>query len=222
MEISLGLFGKVLGIAPATFPAVLATAQGRTADATSSFSHAITLPSGIEAGDLLVAIVATDGFPTLAINTGVSGTNWNQLTQATNGNVVSSQVYWKIAEGGDALTVTTDASEQSSHISYRIGGASTVSGTSANGSSSNSDPPLHTPAGGSKKYLWIATRAGDSTVLPTVAPADFIDLITQAATGTAGASIASAVRELEAASLNPGAFTSTSEQWVCFTIAVEP
>lgn len=203
------------------FPVVAARNSGRTT-ATNTTSHAITLPSGISAGDLLVVVFACDGNPTISVDTGVSGSNWNALTQGANGSIVSSNVFWKIAEGGDALTLTTSASEQSSHVSLRITGGYSVTGTSANGSSTNSNPPNHAGHDGTQDYLWIATRAGDSTVLATVAPTNFANLQSLAAAGTGGASVNTAERSINSASQDPGTFTSASEQWVSYTLAVSP
>lgn len=203
------------------FPVVAARSIGRTT-ASNTTTHAITLPTGISAGDLLVVVFAVDQVPTITVDTGVSGSNWNELTAGSNGTIVRSNVFWKIAEGSDALTLTTSTTEQSSHACLRITGGYGVTGTSANGSSTNSNPPNHAGPDGTQDYLWIATRAGDSTVVATVAPASFTDLQTQAAAGTAGASVNTAERSLNAASLDPGTFTSASEQWVSFTLAVTP
>lgn len=97
-----------------------------------------------------------------------------------------------------------------------------VSGTSANGSSTNSNPPSHDAGGTARDILWLATRAGDSTVVATVAPASFTNLLTLAAAGTGGASVNSAQRQVNGTTLDPGTFTSASEQWVSWTLAVEP
>lgn len=203
------------------FPVVAARASGRTT-ASDTTTHAITLPTGISAGDLLVVVFACDGNPTISVNTGVSGANWNALTQGAYSNNVRSNVFWKIAEGSDALTLTTPAGEQSSHVSLRITGGYTVTGTSANGSSTNSNPPNHAGPDGTQDYLWVATRAGDSTVVATVAPTNYGNLQTLAAAGTGGASVNTAERSLNASAEDPGTFTSSSEQWVGFTLAVSP
>jgi len=203
-------------------PRVRARTNARTTTANTT-SHAITLPSSIVAGELLLVHFAVDGNPTVSINTGVSGNNWTILGQASNSNVVTGAIIYKVAEGSDVLTLTTSASEQSSHTCYAITGASgVVTGTSSNGSSTNSDPPSHSPAAGSKHYLWIATRAGDSTTVATVAPANFVQLQTQAAAGTNGASSNAAEYYRELSVLDPSTFTSGNEQWACWNVAVEP
>src|SRR5690606_36955639 len=89
----------------------------------------------------------------------------------------------------------------------------------SDGSSTNSDPP-NLSLGASQDALWIATRAGDSTVVATAAPTNFSNLQTQAGGGTSGASSNSAERSFTGSSLDPGTFTSGSEQWVCSTLAI--
>ena len=194
------------------YPVVQARATGT--NGTNSTSHAITLPSGITAGDLLVVVFSVDGAPTV---TGPAG--WTKLGQASNGTTVTGAVFWRLAAGADTLTLTTSASEQSSHVSFRITGAKVVEGSSANGSSTNSDPPLLAPTFGSHEYLWIATRSGDASAVATAAPSGYSNLTTVAGGGQ-GASTNSAELEATAASQNPGVFTSATEQWVSWTLAV--
>jgi hypothetical protein len=197
-------------------PVVAARATGRTTT-TNTTSHAITMPSGIEAGDLLLVVFSTDGNPTC------SATGWNKLGQDSNSTVVTGAVFWKVAAGSDTCTVTTTASEQSSHVSLRITGAGTPTGTAANGSSTNSNPPSHVSPRTGEDHLWIATRSGDSTVVATAAPSGYSDLQTLAAAGTGGASVNTAEKSTTAdESDDPGTFTSASEQWVSWTVAVPP
>lgn len=203
------------------FPTSKSRASGRTTISNTT-SHSITMPAGVVPGDIIVVSFAVDGAPTVSINTGVSGSNWNLLGQASNSTVVTNAIAWKVAEGGDVLTLTTSAAEQSSHISTRWQDASSVTGSSANGSSTNSNPPSHTPGGGSLNYAWMATRAGDSTVVATVAPANFNNLTTLAAAGTNGASSNTAERLFNGSVLDPGTFTSGNEQWASWTLAIWP
>jgi hypothetical protein len=203
------------------FPTIAARSSARTT-ASDTTSHAITLPSGIAAGDRLLVVFSVDGNPTVSVNTGVSGSNWQKLGQDSNTTVVTGAIFWKIAEGGDALTLTTSVAEQSSHMALRLTNAAAITGSSANGSSTNSNPPSHTPSGGSNDYLWLATRSGDSTTVATVAPANFSNLQTLAGVGTSSASTNTAERLFTGSVLDPGTFTSATEQWVSWTIAVAP
>lgn len=206
-----------LEIIPGPFPVVEAWASGRTTTVDTT-NHAITLPAGIVAGQKLVVLFSSDGAPTCS----TTSTGWVKVGQASNSTVVTGAVFEKIATGSDALTINTTTAEQSSHISARVSNAGTLYAASANGSSTNSNPPSLTPAGGLNDYLWLSTRSGDSTVLATVPPANFSHLQSLAAAGTGGASSNIAERPFTGTVLDPGTFTSASEQWVSWTIAIAP
>lgn len=207
------------------YPTVSARTGGGTTT-TNTTSHAITL-STHAAGDLLLVHFAVDGNPTVSVNAGSSSAGWQLLGQASNGTAVTGAILWLLCTGAShTLTLTTSASEQSTHtcLTLQAGASNTeysVEGTSTNGSSTNSDPPnLDITGGISYHTLWVATRAGDSTVVATGAPSSFSNLQTQTASGTSGASSNTAERSLSAASLNPGTFTSTTEQWVSWTVGI--
>lgn len=202
-------------------PVVVGTGAASSSTSNST-SHTITssIPSG-ETGNLLVVVFSVDGNPTVS----TSSTGWTKLGQANNGSNVTGAVFWKMADGttsaSDPLVLTTSASEQSSHIVYRIRGATGISGAAANGNSTNSDPPSHTALEAS--YLWIATRSGDNTTVATAPPTGYTNMITQAASGNGGASSNAAINILGAAATtqNPGTFASGEEQWVSWTLAIE-
>jgi hypothetical protein len=206
-----------------TFPTVVNRSQARTTGNVAS--HPITLPASIVAGNVLVVSFSVDAAPTITVNTGVSGTNWQKMGQASNGTVVTQAVFWKIAEGSDALTLTTSTSEESSHICHQVDLQGNTGweprGVSANGASTNSNPP-NLAFESAQDILWIATRGGDAQVVATVAPASFANLQTLAANTSTGASTNTAERSVNASSLDPGTFTSASEQWVSWTIGIGP
>lgn len=197
------------------YSAYIEARQAWVSSTSDSNSFSPTMPSGITAGDLLVCIFSCDENPT------ISAAGWNKLGQESNGSVVTGAVFWKIAVGGDSITVTTSTNQQASAITYRISGAFGIIGSPANGSSTNSNPP-NLNAFLSRDYLWIATRSGDSTTVATAAPSNYANLQTQAAAGTNGASTNTAERALSASSEDPGAFTSANEQWASWTLAILP
>jgi hypothetical protein len=201
--------------------------QGRASAATTSTdttSHAITLPTSIAVGELLLVVFSVDGAPLVSVS---SGTGWNFLGQRSNGATVTGAVFWKIATGSDALTLATSVAEQSSHVSFRISGVKipgniTASNTAATGA--NTDPVTHTmPGTDNRGRLWIATRMGDSTTVATVAPSGYSDLQTQAAAGAGGASTNTAEKTTTGTTNteDPGTFTSGSIAWVSFTIGID-
>ena len=176
----------------------------------------ITLPSGIAAGDLLLALVAADGQPDL-----VGSPAWHRLKTERNSNAVTAAVFWRIADGSaDALAITSSASERGTAIVYRISGANLVEGAAANGSSANSTPAAASASHAGRDYLWVAVRGGDANVVATLAPSGYGDLISLADGTTAGASLNTAYKTGTAAEEAPGPWTVASEQWATFTLAV--
>jgi hypothetical protein len=198
-------------------PTIVGVVTARTI-ATNTTSHAITIPTHA-IGDTILVVFSRDGATANTPNNGFTSRG-----SAVNGAIVIGEIFSKVAQSTSETLTITSATEQSSHITYVIrpgaGNELLLSLASANSSSTNSNPPALTPSGGFQNYLWIATRSGDSTVVATVAPASFSSLQSIAAAGTGGASSNSAVRSLNAATLDPGTFTSASEQWVSFTIAL--
>lgn len=224
-----GQLGRFLpggaGGAGGAFP-VIEGRQHTSADGAADTTHAIALPSGISAGELLLVCAAVNDNPAVSINTGASGSNWNALGTTVQGTSMSTAFFWKIAEGGDVLTLTLSAAKRVSTSTYRISGASSVSRTAgAFGVATTSPDPLeHIPAGGLAKYLWLAFLATNTNPNVTAFPADYINTHSFASpNSTGGASYAVCERELEAASEDPGPFTiSVGAVGVRATLSVAP
>ena len=212
-----------------TAPAVLARATGRTGSSDVA-AHDITLPAGINAGERLLVCVAVDEGQTFFVDEGYSGSAWQNVGQGNNSFSVGGAVFTKIAEGGDLLRLrisSTSPLQQSSHVSFRIGAANMVEGANANGSSTNSDPPEFESSAhaGSPDVdvLWIVFRAGDSTVVASALPSTpsaFSNQQSIAAAGAGGASCDTGELSVQNGHINPGTFTSNTEQWVAWTLAV--
>ncbi len=137
------------GSAPADFPQVVGmeSYQSGTGGITS---HAVTLPSGITSGNLLLIFFRTG-------DTGVTHTlsGWTELaTRDSNGRTT---IFYKVADGteGSTATITTGAARRSVANSYRITG---YSGTpeAAFVASDTNNPPSLSPSWGSAKNLWIS------------------------------------------------------------------
>jgi hypothetical protein len=198
------------------FPVVQATNTSVTTPAATS--HVISLPAGIVSGNLLLAIFGIGG------NTvGSWPAGWTELWGTElPASVGRLECRYRIADGseGATITVTTSGALTSSHTTYRIdtfSGNAPVAGTTATATSTNANPPSLTPSWGAKDTLWIAV-AGVSGSAPSAAPANYTNLLTAATPTTLG----SARRELNAATEDPGVFTSANDQWAANTIAVEP
>lgn len=209
-----------------TFPAVVArTSSEQTSDA-DGFTVGLGSPT---AGELIVAIISVDLAGSGAddtkwqIDESVSGKNWWLAAKVSSNAAVVGFVAIKIAAGGDALKLMfpDGVGQQASAITFRVSGhGSYAAVASAIGNSTNGDPPNGAISGSAQDCLFLAALCTDAQVVASAAPASYGNLTTKAATNANGASVSVADRNLNAASDNPGAFTSTTEQWVAFTIAI--
>lgn len=212
------------------FPPVAATNSGsQTANSTT---HTINLPTGIAAGNLLLVFFSNDGLATASVTTPASG--WTELgTQLMLSDSARLTVFYRVADGaeGSTITITTSATEQSTHVSYRITGqhASTVpefASFTPGSSTSNPDPPSLNPSGWDvEDTLWIAVAAWDNNLDRdgTGYPTNYSSNQIWVDGGTGNAPIMVATRNNAAASEDPGTFTiSGNEQWGAATIAVRP
>jgi PKD repeat protein len=208
-----------------SFPQVAATNSG--ANDVNSTSHTLNLPTGIAAGNLLIIFYAFDGSPTVS---GISENGYSTLG-TTSASSPYTRVAYKIATGseGSTVTFTSDVAEKSAHITYRITGwhgttAPAIS-TVATATSANPDPASLNPSGWDiEETLWLAVAAWDAgnTNLSTF-PSGYTNGLLNRATSSDGVGIATAQRELAAASEDPGAFTLTGSQaWKAYTLAVRP
>jgi hypothetical protein len=176
--------------------------------------------------------VSADGSGTL---TETGGAGWAKVSQTTDAtNAVTSALFTldttaAFAAGAvPAITISDTASEQFSAQLVALTAASgkviaNLLGTTAQGSSTNANPPSVTNnTGASQDFTITIYEAGDSTTVATAAPANYTGLIGQAGGGTNGASCAQATRNLtlaNAASEDPAAFTTANDQWVAWTVA---
>ena len=201
------------------------TASG--AETSNVTGHPITMPTGVQTGELILVLFAVDGVETAVVNTAASGNNWTRTkTDATSGSHTIA-VFWKIAEASNALTVDT-TSEMAAFIAYRITGfyttvPITICTTVATSTTGNMDPPALTPAYGAKDYLWIVFGGADGSPATTAAPGDFSGLINIDGGNGNGATASSAYRQYNTASeYNPGTFTNENDDWLAYTLVVNP
>lgn len=186
-------------------------------------SHPIMLPAGAVDGELQLVVVGVDGSPTVS----TSSSGWVKLGQGGTDSVVA--VFAGIAGTAAAtLTLTTTAKEQNAHNTFRIsdwsGDLNDIAVVFAAGASGSADPPSLVPAGGEQDYLWIvgATTASGAT-WPTAAPAGFANFVNRrGGTTSAKGNVGTAELAFAGASLDPGAFTNSSNQWAAVTIAIPP
>ena len=223
-------WAEVLG--GSEFPTIEATAtyDGPGAEASS---FAVTLPSGIQSGDLLVVFTASSSEYNANTNT---PSGWTALYTGNygTGNTVAA-CFYREATGseGSTVTVTTSISTRLAATAYRISGwddSGTVAdaievSSAATGTSQAPDPASLTPSWGSLKTLWLAaahSSAGSGIAYPASYTSGISGYTANSTTWHARASTAE--RELEATSENPGAFSlapSASQPWHARTVAVK-
>lgn len=208
------------------FPTVESLIREITGSA--STSHTISYPATVSSGDLLLCII---GVGDETNDVGWPGT-WTEIQDANDGATSEFSIGYRIAdgtEGGGSFSVSFTASNRRASHLYRISGwhGATVPevGTLASGTSATPDPPSLSPSWGAEDTLWIAyarSERGDNTY--TGAPTNYTNLAYDNDGAGAGAgAVASARRELNASSEDPGAFTpSSSAAWIANTVAVRP
>ncbi len=183
-------------------------------------SLAVTLPGGIQAGELLVVFVLNDGGATVSES---GGSTWVELITDTQFSQGRGTFFYKTATGGDSFNVTLSALEHAKAIAIRVANhTGIIEATSAFNTSYN--PPALTPSAGAGEYLWLAgvvTDAFSTTV--SAMPANYTQVANFSPSDGLGGSIhgALAKRVLTAASEDPGAFSTTGgEQHSVFTVGI--
>jgi hypothetical protein len=198
-----------------------------TGPATDATSWSIGAPTGgwlspdnaISAGQTTrwYAIVTADGVPTLTVGAG-SDPGWTKVAQTNEGTSQCTQAIFycdtttafAIGANQPTLNIDSTASEQYSAtigaFTAAVGkGISAIAPTSANGSSTNSDPPSITNATGASQDLTvICTRGGDGTAVPSVAPTNYSTIGNTASSGTNGVATAGHYRNITVANAGLG------------------
>ena len=198
--------GVVTGsFATSSYPVVESTAL-YTSSGTAVTTAPVTMPSNIITGDLLIMVLKVG-----STGTATTPTGWTLLSsRSSTGN---SYIYYKISDGTENNhTNVTISTAHASAITYRI---SNYEGTpEASFAATNvNDPPSLTTSWSSTKNLFIAactTRQSNNAF--TTAPTGYSNLLTigDPSTGTTThVRLATAVKEANAATDDPAAFTAT-------------
>ncbi|MEN8615415.1 hypothetical protein ABFB09_09145 [Dehalogenimonas sp. THU2] len=190
-------------------------------------THSITMPSGVESGDMLIVLVT--------VNYSVAGitltfpAGWNQIyAENVGGANVSGYAYYKVSDGSEGASISVNASTSCllGSQAYRIdnGGGiptATISTTGSPGTSPN--PPSHTA--GTNDNVWLAvTHYQNPSYNVTGYPSGYTS-ISQGLGGSPAASIkvASGYKTSTNYTEDPGAFSATgSINFVTTTIAIGP
>lgn len=213
------------------FPTVVSTNESSLN--TAGTTHTVNLPGSLVSGNLIL-ILLDKGSTAATFNADGA---WTELVDENAGNGIT--IWYRVSDGAEGATkaFTSSASTRSAHTSYQISGAEDPGtqapelSTVATGTSANPNATTCTPTGGAKDYLWITMfgQAGeqlDDDSLTTVTPTGFSNPLEKTC-GTAGTNlggmIASAEQQLNAASLDATAWTSSdATAWRAYTIAIHP
>lgn len=189
------------------------------------------MPATVDAGDLLFAFVSVRNAGTW--NTIPTG--WVKIVeQAGGGSVGETSVFYKIADGSEDGTTPTWITSVGTSGAWQVvkvtgwhGTTPPEVGTPSSGDASSANPPNLAPSFASEDILWIvvAGHSAASAAAFTAAPTNYTGFANNgASSGGAACSIASAARQLNAASEDPGTFTAggSNRWWASVTIAVRP
>ena len=207
----------VQGFTPTTFPI-------------ASMSHNVSMPAGVNAGDLLIVFFASDGTPNVGTPTGWTFFfGWNSW----GGPTTKFSMYAKRSngtEGGTAVNFQTTTVEKAAAQVYRIAGWRD-SGTIANdvevnvtgSTGANPDPPSLDPTNwGVENTLWIAAYGAEGDNNVTAFPANYTGgTFTESDRSATSASLGSAYRIAAVGAEDAAPFTITASSfWIASTVAV--
>ena len=213
---------------PAPFPYVESTTSGLVTS--PSTSHSVNLPSAIESGDILLAIMSFDSNPTITWDDSTAGT-WSAALVNEVGAFSDVRLYirHKVADGTESsktLSVTSSASEESAYRVFLIRGADAgkaPEAASISGGGASPNPPSLAPTWGATNILWVAVAAHrDGGVTIDLYPADYDDDQHDDRTGSyPGTGVGTSTRQLNASSDDPIAYgLSGNVGHVAATIAI--
>ena len=196
-------------------------------NSTAALTHAVTLPGGIAAGDLLITIASNPGAPWGALPSG-----WTQIPnvnlQATNG--VSTIAAYRHADGSEGATATwsiTAGGRKIAAVTYQIRGHEAGTAPEGNLPVSTSTSPMDvaalTASWGALDNLWLAVCVLQGALLPTGYPAGYGTTVSVNSTGGSGTSntgVGATDRAATAATEDPGTFTKSGANTAHTTLIV--
>lgn len=173
--------------------------------ASSSTTHALSIPSGVVAGEIVVFFIrASIGV------TANSVTNSYTIALNSGGNIV----LWKLANGTDTTTLTLSGSSDIAYVGYRVsniyGSLSITNIITRTDATSNNDPSALEPTFGIRNYLWLYGYFWNNTGTVTDNPTNYTDLLTNAVgAGADRKNIASGRRTFRSIHENPDALPTS-------------
>ncbi len=215
-------------------PALVSSTGTVTVTSDGSQGVAVAMPPGIQNGDLLLVIVASDLNNKEGTTTGSAG--WVKVLDARRGtDVTHLSVFARIADGNDAFTVATtftpntfaeDLVAQSVRITnHGVTNVSTdLAGlTSADDRRGSANPPS-TGTIAEDDWLVFALAAPNFTSQSDnlrAVPSGYTEITrTRSANTTSAATLGIAYQNVSGTTIDPGKYGNTSRSWVAATLAI--
>lgn len=213
------------------FPS-LAAAPTQTPFSLSVTSMAVAMPTSIASGDLLIALVEVRSSGSWT----TTPTGWTQIStisQAGGGAVGQLTGFWKKAAGTESGTTPTWITSVGTSAQWQVTrwtgwhGTTPPEATTSSGDATAANPPSRTASWGADDNTWyaIAGHAAVSTAAFTAAPTNYTGFVNNgASSGGSAVSLASAYRQLNTATEDPGTFTAggSNRFWAAATIVIRP
>lgn len=205
------------------FPWVVNTTS--SANASASTNHTVSLPSGIQAEDIIVVFFEIDG----NVASGNAPSGWWKLDQLTGGSSTVGTCYLKVATGSEGSTqvFTTASSDETAHVAFLIRGAdpNTIEyGAASYSTSSNPTAPAVTAKGwGTEGMLWITSLGTQGADNITSFPTNFTNNQVRQVCGANVCFQSAASYSASGSSVTPGNWALTVlNHCRCFTIGFRP
>lgn len=212
----------------------ITTPLDATSSRTDSTNHTVKLPSTLQSGWLLLALVTFDGTPTVTPPSG-----WSRLSTASGGTAVKGEVYYHIVTSGNesrtSVTFTTDVAEQGAAQVYAVANwsgsvsdiaiSTPVVSTAAAPDGTTADPPALTPSWGGNNTIWIAATHTSSSRTVTSGPSGYSPVYaTRSGEDNTSGQMSSSYKITSSATEDPAIYTfsSTGVTSVTETIAISP
>lgn len=214
------------------FPTIASTTGGQSG--TTDTTIDCVLPATINAGDLLLIFLATDGAPTFTWPSGWDQAANNLFSQAS-GTAVKMEGKQRIADGsedGATVTVTLSVGEAMAYVTMRITGwhGTTPAEAATAQNTTKPDPPSLNPTGWDvEDTLWLAAGCTDAggadddniTAVPT--NYTLVDSLRNCGVDAGGCNLGVGSRNNAVAAEDPGQFTTNTNEDTCgATVAVRP
>lgn len=209
---------------------------GGATGTTNTTSHPVSLPGTYAIGDLLLLLWTPNCSSGISISS-LTNAGWKQFGNLVQSSTHASFLLWKVADGTDAVTITSSVSTQSSHITVAIQAWDSTRNTVGNepfvvqstnhGTSNLADPtPPAVNPGVVKNWLCLVAASWDGSggpITPFSCPAKYSNLWSKSGTGSNNASCAVADRvAANVSSETPGSWWSSGEQVLTWTLMVYP